>query len=144
MSQLEDLLDLQIADEGLPEPEREYRFAREIVGEGKGIRARLKDADLKDWRFDFAWPSLRVACEVEGGGWVGGRHNSGKGFEGDLRKYDAAMNYGWTVYRCSGAMVKDGVAIQTVKKVLYAKAQLIQDKGLAIRVGEMAEKRRFT
>lgn len=144
MSQIEDLLDLMIRDEGLPEPVRELRFAREIVGGHKGIRKRLADLELKDWRFDFAWPNLMLACEVEGGGWVGGRHTTGKGFEGDLRKYDAAMKYGWTVYRCSGAMVKEGVAIQTLKGLLYAKAELREDQSTGIRMGEVAENRRFT
>lgn len=118
MSLLETKLSLQITLAGLPEPEREYRFNAHLVGLGKGIKQRLKDAGLKDTRFDFAWPDLMIAVEIEGGGWIGGRHTRGKGFEDDLRKYDAAMNQGWTVYRCSGAMVKEGVAINTIEKLL--------------------------
>lgn len=123
MSKAEEILDLMIRDEGLPEPEREYRFARDIVGGHKGIRQRLADLNLKDWRFDFAWPHLMLACEIEGGGWVGGRHTTGKGFEADLRKYDAAMRYGWTIYRCSPAMVTEGGAISTLRGLIYAKAE---------------------
>lgn len=121
------MLEHYLVMEGVPEFVREYKFARDIVGEGKGLRNRLKEAGLKDWRFDFAWPHYQLACEVEGGGWVGGRHNTGKGFESDLRKYDAAMKHGWIVYRCSPAMVKDASAVQTILRLLYAKAESRKD-----------------
>ncbi len=42
----------------LPTPEEEYRFAAHRVGLGPGIKKRLAEARLKDWRFDFAWPKL--------------------------------------------------------------------------------------
>src|SRR5690606_39740371 len=57
MSALEDALALHIRAHKLPEPVREYRFHPE-----------------RRWRFDFAWPDLRVAAEVEGGIHIGGRH----------------------------------------------------------------------
>lgn len=117
-SNAEALLMLHIqADENLRRwPwEREYRFgAMAAGGPGKGLRARLEAAGLRDWRFDVALPELRLAIEVEGGAFVGGRHTRGPGFEMDIRKYDAGMRLGWTIYRCTPATIKDGTAARTI------------------------------
>ena len=56
----------QIKQYGLPDPIREYKFS-----------------DQRRFRFDFAWPALKIAAEVEGAIWAGGRHNTGAGFSGD-------------------------------------------------------------
>lgn len=99
--------------------QREYRFAAVAAGgTGKGLRKRLADTGLRDWRFDFCVPDLRLAVEVEGGGWSGGRHTRGAGFQMDLAKYDAAMRLGWTVYRCSPEMVKTGRAVDTIELLI--------------------------
>ena len=119
MSKLEETLMLHIRAHKLPVPVREHRFAAEAVGgPGKGVRQRLKEAGLKDWRFDMAWPDLMLAVEIEGGAWVGGRHTRGAGFAEDLRKYDAAMRLGWNVYRCDGSLVKSGHAVQTIRHLI--------------------------
>lgn len=51
------------------------------------------------WRFDFAWPGIFVAAEVEGGVFRGGRHQRPSGFIGDCEKYNTAAMMGWTVLR---------------------------------------------
>lgn len=118
MSDAEEALALQFRAHQLS-PEREYRFgAIAAGGPGKGLRERLKAAGLSDWRADFAFPEQKLLVEVEGGGWTGGRHTRGSGFEADLHKYGEAQRLGWTVYRCSPAMVKTGKAITTILGLL--------------------------
>tara|TARA_R100000935_G_C2821292_1_gene159914 strand:- start:323 stop:775 length:453 start_codon:yes stop_codon:yes gene_type:complete len=113
-SEAEDLLALHLRAEGI-EAIREYRFGAEACGgPGKGLRDRLAKAGLQDWRADFALPEQGLLIEVEGGGWVKGRHNTGSGFAADLKKYDAAARLGWRVYRCDPAMIKSGRAIETI------------------------------
>ena len=51
------------------------------------------------WRFDWAFPDQRVALEVEGGAWTGGRHTRGKGFLADCEKYSEAAALGWRIIR---------------------------------------------
>ena len=101
MSQLEEALAFQIKALGLPEPVREYRFAAP-----------------RRWRFDFSWPDIRLAVEVEGGQWVRGRHLRPKGFASDIAKYNAASAGGWRVLRFTGDMVKNGEAIFAIQDAL--------------------------
>jgi hypothetical protein len=115
MSALEETLMRQLALERLPAPAREHRWAAELLGSGKGLRERLTRAGLRDWRFDAAWPTLKLAVEVEGGGWSGGRHTRGAGFAADLEKYHHAMAHGWTVYRCDGRLIRTGEAAKIIR-----------------------------
>jgi len=90
---------------GLPEPTREYRFD-----------------SVRRWRFDFAWPALRVAVEAEGGIWTGGRHTRGAGFEADMAKYNAAAVAGWTVLRFGASAIKSGDAVRMTALALSMRA----------------------
>jgi hypothetical protein len=83
---------------------QEYRFCAVIVGDGPGVRKRLKDAGLRDWRFDFAWPDSKKALEIDGGQWMagGGRHNT----DGDREKLNTAARIGWAVMRISVSEMK--------------------------------------
>lgn len=54
---------------------------------------------VRKWRFDYAVPEYKIALEVEGGVWTGGRHTSPKGFLGDIEKYNTATLMGWRVFR---------------------------------------------
>jgi len=121
MSRLEDTLALLIKASDLPEPVRQYKFVRDVVGDGPGIRARVKEAGLKDWRFDFAWPDIKLAVEVEGGAWTRGRHTRGKGFVGDMEKYNYAAVCGWTLLRFATNHLTNGYAIQMIERMIKEK-----------------------
>lgn len=59
------------------------------------------------WRFDLASPIAKVAIELEGGVWSGGRHTRGIGFSGDCEKYNTAQLMGWRVFRFTTDMLND-------------------------------------
>lgn len=79
-----DPMERECAARGLPAPVREHRFHPD-----------------RKWRFDYAWPAVKVALEVEGGIWTRGRHTRPKGFLADIEKYNAAAVMGWRVLRCT-------------------------------------------
>lgn len=70
----------------------------------------------RKWRFDYAIPSLRMAIEVEGGVWTGGRHTSSKGFLGDMEKYNEAALLGWCLVRTTPAALLTGTTIELIKR----------------------------
>ena len=72
------------------------------------------------WRFDFAIPSARLAIEVQGGVFSGGRHSRGKGITDECEKVAHALMAGWRVMPVTGAQVRSGQAVQWVLKVLGA------------------------
>ena len=49
------------------------------------------------WRFDYAYPDLRIGIEVHGGIWVRGGHTRGTGFIKDREKFNRAAIAGWLV-----------------------------------------------
>jgi hypothetical protein len=55
----------------------------------------------RKWRFDYAIPLHKIAIEVEGGVWSGGRHTSPRGFLNDIEKYNCAALMGWRLFRCT-------------------------------------------
>mgnify|MGYP003297287319 FL=1 len=51
------------------------------------------------WRFDYAIIDLKIAVEVDGAVWVGGRHNRAAGYVADMEKLNTAASMGWLVLR---------------------------------------------
>lgn len=117
-SELEEGLALQFRAMGVTGYVREYRFAAEHVGMGPGVLNRLRAAGLRDWKFDFAWPLLSFAVEVDGGTWVQGGHNTGEGSTRDMNKQHQALSLGWRLYRCNGELVKSGAAALLIQRLV--------------------------
>ena len=96
-SVLERTLAYQMRVCGLPKPETEYRFHAP-----------------RRWRFDFAWPAIMFAIEVEGGTYSKrrkSRHTTPTGFRRDCEKYNQAAIDGWTVLRFDSSQISSGEAI---------------------------------
>ena len=87
--------------QGLPAPVAEYTFH-----------------ETRKWRFDWAWPDNRVALEVEGGIWTGGRHSRGAGMLKDIEKYNAAALAGWRVLRVTPTTLTSPATFAMLKEAL--------------------------
>ena len=72
----------------------------------------------RKWRADFHLKGKKILVEVEGGIWSNGRHTRGKGYLGDLEKYNAATMMGYQVIRFSTEQVKSGKAIEQIEKMV--------------------------
>ena len=66
---------------------------------GEEVVAEYRFHPGRDWRFDFAIPSRRVAVVVESGAFNGGRHIRPEGYLRDMEKYNEAAVSGWCVIR---------------------------------------------
>lgn len=64
-----------------------------------GIQKEYRFHKTRMWRFDYAIPEHRIAIEVEGGVWTGGRHTQPQGFITDMEKYNTAATQGWRLLR---------------------------------------------
>jgi very-short-patch-repair endonuclease len=72
----------------------------------------------RKWRFDIAYPEHKLAIELEGGIYTGGRHVTGRGFAGDLEKMNQATLLGWRVLRFTREDVDSGEAVNLVRRAL--------------------------
>jgi len=66
-------------DCGLPEPVFEYQFCE------------------RKWRWDLAYPDHRLAIEVQGALFSGGRHTRGAALLKEYEKYNYAARLGWRI-----------------------------------------------
>lgn len=73
------------------------------------------------WRFDYAIPEHRIAIEVEGGVWTGGRHTRPKGFLGDIEKYNTATVMGWRLLRTTPEELVSKKTIDMIKTIISGK-----------------------
>jgi len=96
------------AEEGLPEPQAEYMFAKHIG---------------RKWRADYYFErdGIKVALEVEGGVWTRGRHTRASGYIKDMEKYNAMSRLGIYLLRCTPDKLIKVETIRMVREVLNLK-----------------------
>jgi very-short-patch-repair endonuclease len=88
----------------LPTPIREYEFAK----------------PERKFRFDLAFLDVKLAVEVHGGEFAGGRHTRGKGLSRDCEKNNLAIRKGWRVLAYTGSQVRaDPVGIAKEIEATY-------------------------
>ena len=88
-------------------PKRDLRL---LVNQWPGAVTEHTFAKPRRWRFDFAWPAIKVAVEYEGIFSAKSRHTTPTGYSGDAEKYSTAAALGWCVIRVTAPMVRDGRA----------------------------------
>ena len=98
--------------------EFEAKFALELKALKIDFEQEFKFHQRRKWRADFHLKGRMILIEVEGGIWSGGRHTRGKGYIGDMEKYNAAAMLGYQVIRFSTEQVKSGLAIQQIEKMV--------------------------
>lgn len=95
----------------LPQPIREYKFH-----------------PIRKWRFDFAWPKIKLAVEIDGGTFGGtkmlGNHAIGKRYQEDCIKSNAAQLDGWAVLRADREMVSTEEFGDIVKAMILKRIEL--------------------
>lgn len=84
----------------------------------------------RQWRFDLAIVDRQVAIEIDGGGFVAGRHSQGAGQRRDMEKYGEALRLGWVVVRCMPEHVKSGDALRWVEAALKLRATVQEPIGV--------------
>ena len=111
-SAAEELLALHLRGLGITGWVPEYRF----------------DA-LRRFRWDFAWPSERIAVEVQGGIWRrrGGAH-TGTGAVRDCEKLSLGAILGWRVLVVTTDQVRSGQAVGWIQAALAAGASVGHDR----------------
>lgn len=78
----------------------------------------LRFHETRRWRFDIAFVQERLAVEVQGGGWKGGRHHRPKGYRNDCEKAAYAMMDGWRVLHVVPEQIQSGEAISWICELL--------------------------
>lgn len=100
-SELEMALYTRLEQHGLP------------LGEGQ-----VRIVEGRQFAWDRAWRSEKVAVEVQGGLHINGAHSRGAGVERDCLKQSLAAALGWRCLPISKAMIESGEAIRLIRQAL--------------------------
>ena len=103
---------------GKVESEGESLLSLQLKALKIAFEREFKFCQDRKWRADFHLVDKMILIEVEGGIWSGGRHTRGKGYLGDLEKYNEATMMGYQVIRFSTEQVKSGKAIEQIEKMV--------------------------
>ena len=81
------------------------------------VTSEVQFMKTRRFRFDFAFVQDKIAIEVEGGVWIGGRHTRGSGYVKDMEKYNLATIEGWRVLRFTPQQLKQKETYGMIKKL---------------------------
>ncbi len=84
----------------------------------RGFVHQHRFAPPRRFRFDVAWPDRKVAVEVQGGIWSGGRHARGSGIAVECQKFSLAAARGWRILPVTREMIESGEAVELIAQAL--------------------------
>jgi len=98
----EETLAFQIRACGWPKPERNFRFL-----------------DGRKYELDFAWPTLKLGVEVQGGIFrIRSGHRSIRGLLRDYEKANLAQLNGWIFLQFSAKEIRSGEAVTLIQDAI--------------------------
>lgn len=83
----------------------------------------------RKWRMDFAWCREKIYCEVQGGIFLRGRHSRPQGQLSDMEKFSEASILGWRPILVSSVEIKNGAAIDRLRRALALSPWMRKDGG---------------
>lgn len=87
------------------------------ASKGPALVREYKFHPERKWRFDFAHLKSKVAIEIEGGTWSGGRHTRGSGYSNDCEKYNEAAKLGWCVLRYTAEKINSRCVFEVLDAI---------------------------
>lgn len=69
----------------------------------------------RKWRFDFAFPNERVAVEIQGAIFSGGRHVRGAAMLREWQKLNEAAKLGWRILYCQPSEICTMAMVETIR-----------------------------
>lgn len=106
--------------------EQKFFDAWKQYGRGKIPTEQYRFHPIRKFRFDFAWPRLKVAIELDGfgrGRWGG--HQTHKGMSSGYEKQNLAIENGWVVLRYTDRMLssklKRQLACEQILRILSSR-----------------------
>ena len=96
------------------------RLWRSVCGELQEPVREFRFHPTRKWRFDFAWPNVKLAVEIDGMARGGGRHQRYAGFTRDAEKGRAATELDWQVLHFTGDDLRSSPvqSVELVAKIL--------------------------
>ena len=103
--------------------ELEDELERQLILARIPYEREYKAIEGRRFRWDFAFPSLRLLAEVQGGIWIKGGHSTGTGITRDCEKLNLATTNNWYCMSFTGDMVKSGQALGWIQEFIDANRQ---------------------
>lgn len=103
----------------LPEPRLRVSAPEELLAwqlraEGLTFDREHRFHESRMWRLDFWFAGAKLAVEIDGGGWVGGKHGRGDGIERDCEKASHIAMAGHRLMRVTPGQIKRGEALKWI------------------------------
>jgi len=114
------------AANGLPKPIFEHPFAPwEGGAEGCGHPHQayvcgLCGASRRRWRFDWCFPEIDLAIEIQGGVFTGGRHVHASSIMAEYEKLNNASICGWFLLLVTPKQVQTGEVFALIRRFMEA------------------------
>ena len=112
-------------EEGVKQSPGEAMLALHLRAAGIHAIPEFQFCPGRKWRADFAIPECMLLIEVDGGNRLGTIGKDGKAYaigrhtqDEDMMKLNLAAELGYRVLRFSPKMVKSGLALQTIERIL--------------------------